>query len=242
MIDRSLRRKWPTLLVLSLAELLGMSVYFSAAAVVPALTTAWSLDDAGRAWLTMSVQAGFVFGALGSALLNLSDLIPARPLFTISIFLAALSNALIPFLASSLPVALVFRFLTGMFLVGVYPVGMKIMATWTQKDRGLGIGLLVGALTVGTAAPHLLNAFSRGGRLEDCYVLGFCSCSGRRVVFVGLGSRRPISIAVAKVQLEIHRRDFPGSSARHGEPGLLGAHVGVIRHVGLDSDLSGGCA
>jgi MFS family permease len=156
--------KGRTLILLSIAELLGMSVWFSASAVVPALTQVWSLDDAGRAWLTMSVQVGFVVGAFGSALFNLSDLIPARRLFTGSVFLAALSTAMIPWGASSLAPALVFRFLTGMFLAGVYPVGMKIMATWTQKDRGFGIGLLVGALTIGSAAPHLLHAF---GRVED---------------------------------------------------------------------------
>ncbi|GAB4458504.1 MAG: MFS transporter [Anaerolineales bacterium] len=151
--------KWRTLLLLAFAELLGMSVWFSASAVVPALTQVWSLDEAGRAWLTMSVQVGFVVGAFGSALFNLSDLIPARRLFTVSALLAALSTALIAWFAASLFPALVFRFLTGLFLAGVYPVGMKIMATWTQKDRGLGIGLLVGALTIGSAAPHLLNAF-----------------------------------------------------------------------------------
>lgn len=151
--------KWRTLILLSIAELLGMSVWFSASAVVPALTQAWLLDDAGRAWLTMSVQVGFVVGAFCSALFNLSDLIPARRLFTVSALLAALSTAMIPWFASSLPPALVFRFLSGMFLAGMYPVGMKIMATWTQKDRGVGIGLLVGSLTIGSAAPHLLNAF-----------------------------------------------------------------------------------
>ncbi len=162
MNDVPVYHKWPSLLLLALAELLGMSVYFSASAVVPALTQAWSLGDSGRAWLTMSVQAGFVVGSLASALLNLSDLIPARRLFTASAFLAALSNGLIPLLASGLPLAIALRVLTGIFLVGVYPVGMKIMSTWTQKDRGLGIGLLVGALTLGSAAPHLLNAFSGG--------------------------------------------------------------------------------
>src|SRR6266542_3508587 len=111
------QHKWPTLLLLALAELLGMSVWFSASAVVPALTGAWKLDDSGRAWLTMSVQGGFVAGAFG----------------------------------------------TGLLLAGVYPVGMKIMATWTRADRGLGIGLLVGALTLGSAAPHLLNAFGGVG-------------------------------------------------------------------------------
>jgi MFS family permease len=151
--------KWPTLLLLALAELLGMAVWFSASAVVPALTSAWSLSDAGRAWLTMSVQVGFVAGAFGSALLNLADRVSARKLFTVSALLAALATVLIPLLATSLMLALPLRFLTGLFLAGVYPVGMKIMATWTKEDRGLGIGLLVGAVTLGSASPHLLNFF-----------------------------------------------------------------------------------
>jgi MFS family permease len=139
--------------------LLAKGVWFSASAVVPALTAAWKLSDSGRAWLTMSVQIGFVVGAFGSALLNLADRIPARPLLTSSALLAALSNVSIPLFVNGLDYALFLRFATGLFLAGVYPVGMKIMATWTKEDRGLGIGLLVGALTVGTAGPHLLNAF-----------------------------------------------------------------------------------
>jgi MFS family permease len=91
--------------------------------------------------------------------LNLADRIPARPLLTSSALLAALSNVSIPLFVNGLDYALFLRFATGLFLAGVYPVGMKIMATWTKEDRGLGIGLLVGALTVGTAGPHLLNAF-----------------------------------------------------------------------------------
>ncbi|MGH2593356.1 MAG: MFS transporter [Anaerolineae bacterium] len=147
------------MLLLSLAELLGMAVWFSASAVVPALAAAWSLDESGRAWLTMSVQIGFVAGAFGSAVFNVADRIPARRLFTASALLAALATALIPTLATGLGLALWLRLLTGLFLAGVYPVGMKIMATWTKEDRGLGIGLLVGALTLGSAAPHLINAF-----------------------------------------------------------------------------------
>jgi MFS family permease len=154
----ALAGKWPVLLLLSFAELLAMGTWFSASAVVPALSSAWGLQDAGRAWLTMSVQIGFVTGSLISALLNLADRLPTRRLFAVSAFLAALATGLIPLLAGSLAPALVLRFLTGLFLVGVYPVGMKLMATWTKADRGLGIGLLVGALTLGTASPHLLNA------------------------------------------------------------------------------------
>ncbi len=151
-------KKWRVLLLLSLAELLAMAVWFSASAVVPALTEAWSLDANGQSWLTMSVQVGFVVGAFGSAILTLADRIPSKWFFTGATFASAIATALIPLIADGLVIALILRFLTGVFLAGVYPVGMKIMTTWTVKDRGLGIGLLVGALAIGSASPHLLNA------------------------------------------------------------------------------------
>jgi MFS family permease len=157
-MNPTLKHKWRTLLLLSLAELLAMTVWFSLSAVVPALTVAWSLDDSGQSWLTMSVQIGFVVGAFGSAVLTLADRIPSKRFFTVATFASAIATALIPLIADSLFPALVLRFLTGIFLAGVYPVGMKIMTTWTKEDRGLGIGLLVGALTVGSASPHLLKA------------------------------------------------------------------------------------
>ena len=96
------------MLWLALAELLAMGTWFSASAVVPVLSDAWALTEAGRAWLTMSVQAGFVVGSLGSAVLNLADRIPARRLFVLTAFLSALCTALIPLLADGLWVALDF--------------------------------------------------------------------------------------------------------------------------------------
>ncbi len=177
-------KKWRTLWLLSLAELLGMAVWFSASAVVPALTEAWSLNDGGRAWLTMSVQIGFVVGALGSAVFNLADRLPARWFFTGASFLAGAATALIPLLADGLGAALILRFLTGVFLAGVYPVGMKIMATWTKEDRGLGIGLLVGALTIGSASPHLINVFGGVERWQPVMFLAAAlACAGG---FIGL--------------------------------------------------------
>ena len=151
--------KWRTLWLLALAELLGMAVWFSASAVVPALTEIWQLSGGGRAWLTMSVQIGFVVGAILSAVFNLADRIPARYFFPAASILAGIATIMIPLFAQGLPFAIAMRFLTGLFLAGVYPVGMKIMATWTKEDRGLGIGLLVGALTFGSAMPHLLAVF-----------------------------------------------------------------------------------
>ncbi|MCX6568386.1 MAG: MFS transporter [Candidatus Aminicenantes bacterium] len=149
--------KRPALALLSLTEFLGMSVWFSASAVVPALVSAWGLTASEQAWLTMSVQLGFVVGALGSAILNLADRIPARGLFAMSSLLAGGATLLIPAAGGGFLPAVMLRFLTGVLLAGVYPVGMKIMATWTREDRGYGIGLLVGALTLGSAAPHLLK-------------------------------------------------------------------------------------
>jgi MFS family permease len=150
--------------LICLTEFLGMSVWFSASAVVPALREAWGLSAAGQAWLTMSVQLGFVAGAFGSAVLNLADRVPARGLFSVSSLCAGAATLLIPVADAGFPAALALRFLTGLFLAGVYPLGMKIMATWTREDRGFGIGLLVGALTLGSAAPHLLKAV---GRVSD---------------------------------------------------------------------------
>src|SRR5512147_1189898 len=105
--------KWRTIILLSIAEMLGMAVWFSASAVVASLAQAWSLDDSGRAWLTMSVQTGFVIGALISALLNLPDVLPAPRLMAVSSLLAAFSTVLIPLFATGLSAALFLRALTG---------------------------------------------------------------------------------------------------------------------------------
>jgi MFS family permease len=212
------------LLLLALAELLGMAVWFSASAVVPALTTAWELHDAGRAWLTMSLHIGFVVGTFGSALLNLADRAPARHLLAASAMLAALTTALIPMLATGLTLALLLRFLTGLSLAGVYPVGMKIMATWTKEDRGLGIGLLVGALTLGSASPHLLNALGGVGDWKPVLYLA--------AALAALGSL----IAAIFVDEGPYRTPTPLFNWRYireimGERELVLANLGYLGHM-----------
>ncbi len=152
-----LSQKRQSLYVLALAELFAMALWFSASAIIPQLTAAWSLTGAEKSWLTMSVQIGFVVGALLSAFLTLADRVSTRVLFVLSALLGAAFNASIPLFAADISFALVLRFLTGVTLAGVYPPGMKLMASWCKEDRGYGIGLLVGALTVGSASPHLLN-------------------------------------------------------------------------------------
>ena len=142
--------------LLAAAELLGMAPWFSASAVAPTLARLWGLTPAGTAALTSSVQLGFVAGALVSAVLTLSDMWSARRLVAGSAALAALATMGVA--ASGRPAtAIACRFLTGAALAGVYPPGMKLAAGWFQTARGWAIGILVGALTVGSAAPHLVR-------------------------------------------------------------------------------------
>lgn len=147
------------LLVLALSVLLAKSLWFSASAVVPQLSTYWNLDGDQRAWLTMSVQLGFVAGALFSAILNLADRFDLKRIVIFSTLCAAAANLAIPWGDASYETTIMLRFLTGFGIAGVYPPAMKLVATWSVADRGYWIGLLVGALTVGAALPHLLNAF-----------------------------------------------------------------------------------
>ncbi|MGH7808375.1 MAG: MFS transporter [Thermodesulfobacteriota bacterium] len=149
--------KWKILVALSIAELLGMALWFSASAITPTLTVEWQLSDSGKAWLTLSVQIGFVVGAFLSALLNLSDIFNARYVFSLCAIMGAIFNGAIGLFVNSIEPALILRFLTGVCLAGVYPPGMKIMASWFKMDRGMAIGVLVGALTIGSASPHLLK-------------------------------------------------------------------------------------
>jgi MFS family permease len=150
--------RWTVLTLLALAQLLGMSLWFTASATSTQLALLWDLDPATAGSLTMAVQVGFVAGTAVAALLNLADLMPARGYVAAAALLAAAANASIIFAVGPVS-ALAARFLTGFFLAGVYPPAMKMAATWFRASRGLAIGIIVGALTVGKAAPYLIAAF-----------------------------------------------------------------------------------
>ncbi|MDE2878496.1 MFS transporter [Candidatus Palauibacter soopunensis] len=145
------------LALLALVDLLAMSLWFSASAVVPELREAWGLDDSGAAWLTTSVQLGFATGAVLSALLTLSDVWDPRRLIAGSALLGAAATAAIAVFADGLALTVFLRFVTGVALAGVYPPGMKMVAGWFRAGRGMAIGVLIGALAVGSAMPHLLR-------------------------------------------------------------------------------------
>lgn len=156
------RRAWSTLALLAVAELMGMSLWFTASALSPELAAQWGLSEAQAGWLTTVVQLGFVAGTAVAAFLNLADIFPAARYFCVSALLGAGVNAAV-LVAPDYGPALVLRFLTGFFLAGVYPPAMKMIATWFRDARGFAIGTIVGALTVGKAVPYLLTSVEGGG-------------------------------------------------------------------------------
>ena len=153
--DVSSRR---VLLLLSLAELLAMSLWFTGTAVLPQITAMWHSGLALGSWLTIAVQVGFAVGAITFALFNISDVFSPIPVFVFSALAASAANAAFAFTAQQPLTAILLRGATGFFLAGVYPVGMKIMAGWFQRGRGMALGIMIGALTVGSAVPHGVNS------------------------------------------------------------------------------------
>jgi MFS family permease len=144
-----------TLIVVAFALL--MTTWFSASAVVPQLRHEWGLSNTSTACLTIAVQLGFVVGALASSALNLPDVLPVQRLILVSGLSAAAANLVLVF-AHGPGLAIPLRFATGFFLAGVYPPALKLISTWFRSGRGTALGIAVGALTLGSAAPHLVNA------------------------------------------------------------------------------------
>jgi MFS family permease len=179
-------RRWRILLLLSLAVLLGMSLWFTASAVAPQLQALWDLSPQQTGWLTTVVQLGFVAGTAVAAILNLADVVPARPYFAGSVLCAGLVNALLV-ASPGYEQALVLRFFTGFFLAGVYPPAMKMIATWFRVGRGLAIGTLVGALTLGKATPYLTRALE-GASLEPVVLIASAGAAVAALL-VGAGYR-----------------------------------------------------
>lgn len=213
--------RWRALGLLSLAELLGMSLWFSASAIVPRLQAEWHLSEAGAGWLTLAVQLGFVAGTLVSAVLNLPDILSARHLFTISAILGAAANASFALFAQEWSAGVALRFLTGFFLAGVYPPGMKIMATWFRRGRGLALGVLVGALTLGKASPYLVNALGSADWRRNVLFVSALGVAGGLIVqlFVRDG---PFTGGRARFDIRQAARVFSNRGVRLANFGYFG--------------------
>lgn len=154
--------RWRALAILATAVLLAMTPWFSTSAVLPQLRADWSLGTTAATWLTIAVQLGFVAGALCSAVFNVADRISPRRLILAGSLIASAANLVLVAVDTIWP-ALALRFATGAALALVYPPALKSMATWFRRNRGTALGVLIGALTVGSAAPHLVNGFGGPG-------------------------------------------------------------------------------
>lgn len=141
-----------------LAQLMGSSPWFSGSAAMPSLINEWGLAPTDAGLVLSAVQLGFILGTLVFALTNLSDIFPASKVFLICAFLGGAMNLLFAYTASDLSLALVYRFITGVAMAGVYPVGMKVVVSWSPKGVGNALGWLVGALVLGSASPYLIRA------------------------------------------------------------------------------------
>src|SRR5688500_15401568 len=178
--------RWRALALLGSAELLGMSLWFSASAVSPQLAERWGLSASEAGWLTTVVQLGFVAGTAVSATLNLADILRSRTLFALSALAGAAANAAV-LSVDGYQGALALRFLTGFCLAGVYPPAMKMISTWFRAQRGLAIGTIVGALTVGKATPYLVHAIPDTGAAP--VVLAASAFAVTAAFLVGVGYR-----------------------------------------------------
>lgn len=148
--------KFRSLFLLITAEVAAMCLWFGSAAVVGDMAHDVPISAAMKAALSSAVQAGFVVGALASAFSGMADRYDPRRVFAISAFVAAVANLGLLVVPIGGMGAVGLRFLTGVCLAGVYPVGMKIAIGWGKSDRGFLVGLLVAGVTLGSATPHLL--------------------------------------------------------------------------------------
>jgi MFS family permease len=212
--------RWGALLRLAVAMVLAMTTWFSASAVLPQLRDEWGLSSNEGSLLTIAVQLGFVVGAVASAGLTLADIVTPRRLILLGALGAAGCNALLLW-SDGPPGAIALRFGTGVFLAGVYPPALKSMATWFRRGRGTALGLMVGALTLGSAMPHLVNGLG-GVRWEVVIVTtSVLTVAGGLVAEVGARDG-PFPFPLARFDPGQARRAFADRGVRLATAGYFG--------------------
>ncbi|TAL55055.1 nitrate/nitrite transporter [Pandoraea sp.] len=211
-----------SLAILLLCEVAAMSVWFSSASVVALIRHSVPAAPRQIALLTSAVQAGFVAGTVLSALLSLADRYDPRRLFMASALVAGAATGLLACLPPVGIVVVCLRLLTGMCMAGVYPVGMRLAATWAKGDLGLLIGLLVGALTLGSASPHLLAA-AQGLDWRLIYgVAALCAAaSGALILCAGVG---PNLVRAPRI-------DYGKAAQAWRQPALRLVNLGYLGHM-----------
>ncbi len=197
----NLIQRFPLFLIV-FAQLCGTSLWFSVNGAGLALIHDIGLTEADLGWLTLAVQAGFITGTLAIATTGLADRLPASRIFAISCLAGALANAGFALVAAYQPFDLLLRFLTGLSLAGIYPLGMKLVISWTPKYVGAAMAWLVGMLTLGTALPHLLRGATLGLPWEWTLLgaSGLALLGGAAIFALGDGPHLPPSSGKAQLR------------------------------------------
>ncbi|HEX2844815.1 MAG TPA: MFS transporter, partial [Candidatus Limnocylindria bacterium] len=216
--------RWGLLAVLSASVLLALVPWFSAASVAPLIAAEWRISALETALLTVAVQVGFAIGALVVAFSGAADVIPARRLMAGGALLAAAANAAFALLASDLVTAVPLRALSGAGIAAVYPVAMKVLAGWFRRERGLAVGVLIGAITLGSALPHAIRAAGAVAGLDWRPIVLAASASG--IVAAALAWRGvrdgPLNVPAARLSLRMARMALSQASVRYANLGYLG--------------------
>ena len=220
------RERWGQLAVLGVGMVLAMAPSFSASAVAAILRTEWSIGVLELPLLTVVTQVGFAVGAIGLAIAGAPDVIPGPRLFAIGAILAAIANLGFALVARDAVSALPFRFLTGAALAAVYPVAMKLAAGWFRRDRGLAIGVVNGALTIGVALPLLFRALGVYAGVDwRPIVVATSIAAAAGAALVGLRGRSgPLDVAAPRFSPKI-------AAAAFREPSVRLASIGYFGHM-----------
>jgi MFS family permease len=216
--------RWSALALLSAAVLLSLVPWFSAASVGPLIAADWGISTFETALLTVAVQVGFAAGALVVAFTGAADVIPARRLIAGGALMASAANAAFALVATDLLTALPLRALSGAGIAAVYPVGMKVLAGWFRRERGLAVGVLIGAITLGSALPHAIRAGGAMAALDWRPIVLAASLSG--VVAAALAWRGvrdgPLTVPAARLSLRMARAALGDRSVQLANLGYLG--------------------